>query len=189
MTQIDWTKPKAKVHTGGVTKWADVSLDSNYRYTLGRDFEGVCDDRQCVFVMLNPSTADALVDDPTVRKCVGFAKRLGFGSLIVINLFAYRATKPSALTLHRREGRDAAGPDNALHVSDILHNTSDYDGDRIIVAWGSTSGRKWVQPFADVMLENIADAGRTAYRIGPALKDGNPRHPLMAPYAMALEVH
>lgn len=85
---------------------AVISECGVYRYRLWR----VWDDCRpvMVWVMLNPSTADATADDPTIRRCIGFAKREGFGSIDVLNVFALRATDPDALLTHP----DPFGPDN-----------------------------------------------------------------------------
>ena len=98
---------------------AVVSDDGLYRYILTRTWDRSLP--ALVFCMLNPSTADATVDDPTIRKCIGFAQRLGYGGIIVVNLFAYRATKPrelyaqlaagSTLGDAAREARVAVGRD------------------------------------------------------------------------------
>jgi len=76
-------------------KGAVVDKTELYRYSLWREWN--IDAPKLVFIMLNPSKADAYIDDPTLRRCIGFAKSWGFGSLTVINLFAYRSTKPSEL--------------------------------------------------------------------------------------------
>jgi hypothetical protein len=70
-------------------------IDRPYRYSLWRRVGE--SRRRVLFVMLNPSTADAIVDDPTIRRCMGFARTWGFGELEVCNLFAYRSPCPSAL--------------------------------------------------------------------------------------------
>ena len=75
-------------------KNAVLSLDMKYRYVLRRDWGEA---PEVMFVMLNPSTADALKDDATVRKCVGFADAAGHGGLIICNLFALRSRDPGAL--------------------------------------------------------------------------------------------
>ena len=99
-------------------KGAVISDCKRYRYRLWRIWNG--SQSRLVFVMLNPSTADGEQDDPTIRKCVGFAERLGYGGIEVVNLFAWRATDPrratrdSTCTRPRRIGasRDrAARPD------------------------------------------------------------------------------
>src|SRR3546814_11714 len=76
-------------------KGAIISECGKYRYRLWR----IWDDTkpQCMFIMLNPSTADADLDDPTIRRCIGFAKSWGYGGLQVCNLFAYRSTEPREL--------------------------------------------------------------------------------------------
>lgn len=108
---------------------AVISSDGKYRYRLGREFclngEGsVC------FVMLNPSTADAEQDDPTIRRCIGFAKRFGAERLDVVNLFAYRATDPSALRSLSKS--DAVGPENDMHILDAVMRSK-----RVVCAWGN----------------------------------------------------
>jgi hypothetical protein len=70
------------------------SRDRRFRYRLGRRWgqgAAVC------FVLLNPSTADEVVDDPTIRRCIAFARSLGYGGLEVVNLYAYVATDPAEL--------------------------------------------------------------------------------------------
>lgn len=74
---------------------AVVSGDGRYRYALTRTWRP--DAPLLTFVMLNPSTADAYADDPTIRRCIGFARREGAAGIRVANLFAYRATSPAAL--------------------------------------------------------------------------------------------
>ena len=79
-------------HEGSaMTGTAWISECGRYRYSLTRRF---ADGLDLVFVMLNPSTADADKDDPTIRRCCGFADRMGFGGIIVVNLFALRAAAP-----------------------------------------------------------------------------------------------
>lgn len=74
---------------------AKLSADGLYRYRLGRTW---CpSERGVVWVMLNPSTADAHFDDPTIRRCVGFARSWGMGWITVVNLYAFRATYPQEL--------------------------------------------------------------------------------------------
>lgn len=83
---------------------AVLSPCGRYRYELTRRW---APGPLVGWVMLNPSRADAHTDDPTVRRCVGFAHRWGYGGLIIRNLYALRATDPAALADHL----DPVGPD------------------------------------------------------------------------------
>jgi len=78
-----------------MNKTATFSDDKAYRYTLWRTWEPKRG--YVMFIGLNPSTADEVYDDPTIRRCIGFAKSWGYGALCMTNLFAYRATKPKKL--------------------------------------------------------------------------------------------
>ena len=75
---------------------AGFSRCRRYRYWLRRDWDRALP--QCAFIGLNPSTADAQTDDPTLRRCMGFARQWGYGSLLLVNLFGFRATDPAALS-------------------------------------------------------------------------------------------
>ena len=109
---------------------AAISLCGKYRYWLRRDINLMVD-KPCVFIMLNPSTADATQDDPTIRRCIGYAKAWDCSELIVVNLFALRSTNPK--TLWAEDTIDPIGPDNddaIMTAADIAHNGL------IICAWG-----------------------------------------------------
>ncbi len=107
---------------------AVISDCGKYRYTLEREW--MTGQGTCLFVMLNPSTADASEDDPTIRRCIGFAQRWGYQRLTVGNLFAYRATDPLGL---REVPLDVAiGPENDDHLCDLSHGAS-----LIVAAWGA----------------------------------------------------
>lgn len=142
---------------------AALSDCGTYRYRLSRRWGA---GRSCLFVMLNPSTADASLDDPTIRRCAGFARREGFDGMEVVNLMAFRATDPSALPADKT----AEGPDNARHVADALRDTSG----PVIAAWGA---QRAAVPFARPMRGVIARAGRPIVCLG-VTKGGDPRHPL-----------
>jgi hypothetical protein len=141
---------------------AIISPCGLYRYSLRRCWDetrtGVA------FCMLNPSTADALKDDPTIRRCIGFAKRWGFGSLEVVNLFAYRATSPADLW----PLADPIGPENDAHIKNAVGRAS-----LIVAAWGihGTHRRRG---------EDVAARWQEAKCLG-VTKDGHPRHPLYIP--------
>lgn len=105
-----------------------------YRYRLERWWGAERDrglKRPLGWVMLNPSTADATLDDPTIRRCIGFAMAWGFPGLVVCNLFAWRATAPHEL----KRAADAVGPDNDRHLTLLGDECID-----IVGAWGAHGG-------------------------------------------------
>lgn len=148
---------------------AIISLDGKYRYHLSREWD-VDPFYNMVFVMLNPSTADAEVDDATIRRCISFAQREGCSRLDVVNLFAYRSTKPEKLL----EVEDPIGPMNRSAVARFIST-----GHIVVLAWGawwkkiSTSQRGPGLPRLNV--EGMTS--RELYCLGTT-KDGSPRHPL-----------
>lgn len=139
---------------------AVLSEDGLYRYTLTRRWGA---GRPVVFVMLNPSTADAEVDDPTIRRCVGFARREGCGTLEVVNLFAWRATDPLFLPLQS----DPVGPHNDEWIRDRV-----VPAKIVIAAWGA---RGDLLDRADAV-KAMLPPGKT-FALG-FTKDGHPKHPL-----------
>lgn len=151
-------------------KTAIISDCGLYRYRLERQTEGA---GTTMIVMVNPSTADASLDDPTIRKLIGFGNRNQWGRLIVGNLFAYRATDVRALGA----AADPVGPENNAHLWRMC-----CAADRIICAWGPVSkqpriwqGLRW-RKFA------VIAGARPLYCIGAPAKCGHPKHPLMLPY-------
>jgi hypothetical protein len=147
---------------------AIVSPCRGYRYVLERRWgKGTF----VMFLMLNPSKADEMKDDPTVRKCVGFAKRWGFGGLLVGNLFSYRATQPADL----RAADHPIGPD-----CDVWLTTMSTRSSIVVAAWGS-------QPGIDKRVAEVRQlVGSRMYCIGRT-QDGYPRHPSRPAYATPLE--
>lgn len=112
---------------------AHLSQDGLYRYSLHREWRvGYDVPRWVTFVMLNPSTANAHQDDPTIRRCIGFAKSLGGTGLAVVNLYAFRATSPADLWTTP----DPVGPNNDHHLALFLEMAARYDFP-IIAAWGA----------------------------------------------------
>lgn len=164
---------------------AVISDDGLYRYKLMREWDDA--KPRVTFVMLNPSTADAKIDDPTIRRCLGFARRWDMGSLCVLNLFAYRATDPGRLSvLFRDEGVDPVGPENNDYI--LRTYASAAKGDRLIFAWGSSaSGPKVFERAAYVL--HAADLwGLTPYCLGKTTV-GHPRHPLYVKGDKELEAY
>ena len=117
-------------------------------------------DGTVVFVGLNPSTADESTDDPTTRRCVGFARDWGFVRLELVNVFAYAATEPADLG----SAPDPVGAGNREAVSTALRRA-----DLVVCAWGNDG----LGPHADAVLELVA----RPYCLGSTLR-GAPRHPL-----------
>jgi hypothetical protein len=150
---------------------AIISADGRYRYHLSRRLD-IGTDRIATFIMLNPSTADHLGDDTTIRRCVGFCRRWGCGELHVVNLFAVRATDPRDM----REAAEPVGPENRAWVC-----RSAAIGDLVVCAWGA-HGTHRDQDLA--VLRWIEDSC-TPLALG-VTRGGQPRHPLYMPYAAEL---
>lgn len=145
--------------------------DKTYRYALWRDLDPLWEKPPLVVIGLNPSTADENQDDPTIRRCRGFAKRWGHAGLIMLNLYAVRSTDPKPVF---QMGMYAAvGPENndvVIQVAKQVHEA----GGRVLAAWGAfheAGGRA-----LDVRLW-LKGAGVPLYVLG-FTKDGRPRHPL-----------
>lgn len=147
---------------------ATLSACGRYRYRLWRTLPGslLTARRRLLFVMLNPSTADAAQDDPTIRRCVGFAKSWGFDVLEVVNLFAWRATDPHAL----RTVTDPIGPDNDQAIAQAAAAA-----DLIIAAWGVLP--RWAADRESTVCRLTASA-RAPLRILEQTASRFPRHPL-----------
>lgn len=130
--------------------------------------------KSCVFVMLNPSTADAKEDDPTIRRCVGFAKALGYDRLEVVNLFAWRATDPREVLAMGGDGFDPVGFRNQDAVTSALEGAG-----IVICAWGAHGGHLGQD---ETMLGWIEGhwSGLTPHAL-KTTKDGFPGHPLYLP--------
>lgn len=126
-------------------------------------------EKTCMFIMLNPSTADETKDDPTIRRCIGYARRWGFGKLTVCNIFAYRSTDPRVLF----ELDDPIGLDNLAYLRQEVRQTV-IGGGIIICAWGA-HGEYWGQ--GDRVINLIKEIGVQPYCL--KMTQGNqPSHPL-----------
>ena len=143
---------------------AEISDDGQYRYNLWRSWDVGKPD--CLFIMLNPSTADAEQDDPTIRRCIDYAKRWGYGGLQVGNLFALRATHPKDLRNH-------LSPTGGQKNDDVLkemHNAAHFT----VAAWG-TQGAYMGQ--GDHVKSLLRPMKGKIYHLGLTVA-GFPRHPL-----------
>jgi hypothetical protein len=136
-----------------------------YRYQLTRQWAESKNSSRLTVVMLNPSVADITHDDPTIRRCIGFAKAAGAGGLLVVNLFALRSTDPDALA----KSDDPVGPVNDAYILAAARAS-----DRTVAAWGA-------HPFASlragVVCEMLLKADVLLECWGKT-RDGHPRHPL-----------
>ena len=139
---------------------ATFSPDRVYRYSLWREWIG--GDGYCMFVGLNPSTADETSDDPTIRRCIGYAKQWGYSALEMCNLFAYRATDPKDMLIGVT---DPVGPANDT----ILRFSARHAG-IVIAAWGTHGSHLGRDQAVRAMLPNIYALKLT--------KGGHPSHPL-----------
>jgi hypothetical protein len=116
--------------------------------------------------MLNPSTADDKIDDPTIRRCMGFARREGYFGINVVNLYALRATNPKTV----QTASDPVGPENDSYIQGICLACGE-----VIVAWGRwTFARQRIQEVSEML------SGVTLKCLG-INKDGSPKHPLYVP--------
>lgn len=149
-----------------VRKDAILSEDGLYRYGLTRAWHRA--PALVTFVMLNPSTADAAEDDPTIGRCIGFARTWGFGGISVVNLYALRSTDPKGLWA----AADPVGPENDRHLSvaAALASTSEAP---VVAAWGANARPDRVSHVAALFKR----LGTPLHALGTT-KAGQPRHPL-----------
>lgn len=140
-------------------RMAEFSACRTYRYALWRVWDQA--KPVCVFVGLNPSTADETTDDPTIRRCVGFASDWGFGGLAMANLFAVRATDPREMIRHPAP----IGPDNDRWLVQLNRQAG-----RVVAAWGT----RGIHLARDRAVRRLL-GDMTCLKL---TKDGHPQHPL-----------
>jgi hypothetical protein len=142
---------------------AIFSKDRRYRYQLTRFWakEG----ERIVWIMLNPSVANASENDPTIRRCIDFSKSFGAASMVVVNLFALRATNPKKLL---KKPAESVGPDNVRILAETLQGAF-----RVVAAWGALSNKLGLASLSSrevIRKVGVQCLGKT--------KSGAPRHPL-----------
>lgn len=138
---------------------AKLSECKKYRFALWRTWD---DSKPCVmFVGLNPSTADESTDDPTLTRCINYAKSWGFGRVCMANLFAYRATKPNDM----KAAKDPIGSENNEWLKKLAN-----DADLVVAAWGNDGSYLGRSEQVKELLPNIH-----CLKIN---KSGEPAHPL-----------
>lgn len=159
-------KPEAH----GMERSAVFSPDGQYRYRLSRRWgPGAA----LPFILLNPSTAGAELDDPTVRRCIGFARQLGFNALELVNLFAFRSTDPKSL---RRAGYPI-GQENDAHLEAVCRGAP-----MAICGWGANA-RILVRPEVVLAMLKAWECRPMALQINAG---GVPAHPLYLAYGRPL---
>ncbi|WP_313167541.1 DUF1643 domain-containing protein [Massilia oculi] len=145
------------------SKSAIISDDGRYRYYLSRRWAS--EGKVIAFICLNPSTADASLDDPTVKKCIRMAKSWGGAALVIGNLFAYRSTDP----LNLKKCADPIGSENDIWLKKIIA-----ESDLVVAAWGTNGD------LLDRNQKVLNAFGGQLYALR-LTKDGHPSHPLYLP--------
>lgn len=148
-----------------------------YRYTLWREWyqqgdfltgPAKANQSYLAVIGLNPSTADETKDDPTIRRCIDFAKRWGYGGLCMLNLFAWRDTKPADM----KKAAEPVGEDNDFHICSIARGAG-----LVLAAWG-TNG--WHLDREGKVIQ-LAKAVPFHMHCLAYNDDGSPMHPLYTP--------
>lgn len=156
-------------HTKGDAPSTAVYSDcERYRYSLTRVWDA--HGGRVLFIMLNPSTATEVQNDPTVERCERRARALGFGAFRVTNIFAWRDTDPRAM----RAAADPVGPANDAAIVDSLPWA-----DRVVAAWGAHGEHLDRGAAVEAMLRA---SGSPVHHLG-LTKHGHPKHPLYIGYA------
>jgi hypothetical protein len=144
-----------------------MSRDGRYRYSLGRHWNP--SKPACLFIMLNPSTADARKNDRTVTRCLAFAKSWGYGGFYVANLFAYRTSKPSEM----KRAANPVGAKNRIHLERLAKKVK-RSGGVCIAAWGRHGSHNNQDK---IVVSRFKKLGIGLYFLA-LTKDGFPKHPL-----------
>lgn len=140
----------------------------NYRYTLWREWDvdpNIQAPPFVAFIGLNPSTADEVQDDPTIRRCIGYSKRWGFSRFCMLNVFAFRATDPKEM----KRALEPVGTDNDFHIQRIVKSA-----DLVVCAWGN--GGDYLHRGRRVLVM-LREADVQPHALG-LTTNGVPKHPL-----------
>jgi hypothetical protein len=150
-----------------ITLPAMFSADRKYRYSLRRDIGG--SGNPVLFIMLNPSTADETQDDPTIRRCKGFARQWDASTLYIANLFALRATDPEAMKAHPYP----IGALNPEVLSCLAMHVGLYEHGKVVLAWGANGAHLSRGAKVASFLAGLCPL----HHLG-ATQHGQPKHPL-----------
>lgn len=155
------------MNAGAMRRAARFDASGRYRYRLTREWDAALP--RVAFVLLNPSTADHRRDDPTIRRCIGFARAWGYGGVEVVNLFAWRATRPRDL----RRAAAPVGRANDRHLRAVARGAA-----TVVVAWGIHGAWQERDRAALALLRQL---GCAPWCMG-LTRDGLPRHVLYLPH-------
>ena len=160
--------------TAALISRAIFSPCETYRYLLQRRWDGLPFDAPgCLcFAMMNPSTANEMLDDATIRRCIGYAKALGYGGIIIVNAFGFRSTDPRGLLA----ANDPVGPENTRIVIEAARAA-----DLVICAWGLPP--KPLRAKTAGLLARLQAEGIRPHALR-LTKDGTPAHPLYLPASL-----
>ena len=154
---------------------AVFSRDRKHRYTLRRQLDPMLGQGVCCFIMCNSSTANEFQDDPTVRRCIDFARSWGFQQLVVVNLFALRSTDPKSL--YTTKGDPIGGLNDGYILQAVI------EADLVVCAWGNHGALKGRSK--DVLAQ-LQPFGAKIQHLGMT-SQGEPGHPLYLPKTSQLQ--
>lgn len=154
-------------------KDAVIDASGQYRYSLLREWDSNA--HRVTFIMLNPSTADATIDDRTINRCINFASTWGYGSIEVVNLFGYRAKDSDEI----KKSLNPIGKDNDKYILEAVNRSS-----IVVLAWGDHG----TYLSRDLAVLRLLSAVKDIYCLGITSK-GNPRHPLFVSSLTILELY
>jgi hypothetical protein len=162
-----WPQPTAGAH---------ISPCGLYRYDLWRQWSTA---PKLAFVMLNPSTADALTNDQTIEACIRFAKRDGYGGIVVRNLFAFRTVSPRILADAHRHGVDVVGEHADVWLGSLMHSDEAEAVGGVVAAWGKGSGipKQLMEERIEMVMHDVLDVQETL-ALHPDPYRGQSPHPL-----------
>jgi hypothetical protein len=146
------------------------SDDQQYRYILKRVWV-TNDEPVPVFIMLNPSSANAETNDPTIKRCMGFAKHWGYSGVEIVNLFALISTNPKILLNHDYP----IGPDNDMYLHGAIASAT-----IVIAAWGTIANKTRYKNRVPNITRMAVELNQPLYCVGTT-KEGDPIHPLYQP--------
>ncbi len=149
-----------------------------FRFALWRKWDSA-KSHTMVWIMLNPSTADAMKDDPTIRRCIGFAKQNDCGGIAVVNLIPFKATNP----------KDLKGNENrcSTYNSMVVFRECKEDGRVVVAGWGNYG--LMYPKITETILSGLKAHHIPVFRFGRVTSFGQPRHPLYLKKSLMLERH